>query len=433
MSSFLFLLIFGIIFLLLELYVFRILFQFFINGNSATTDQRGSLLGGYFRDNKSITLTSVYWIFIIALPVNMYLHLKGFIDPYDFKPWIYVNAFFFIFAITRFTIALFSGIADITSFLTNYIGGSLFSEPYNPGRKKFLRKIALLGGMLPFPTLMYGMIRNPYRYRVMKNTIAIPKLKSDLEGLRIVQISDIHAGSWVFKSPVETAIKMINELDADIVFFTGDLVNYRASEMQPYIDLFSKIKSRYGTYSILGNHDYGDYFRWDSEVEKEENFQQLLEAHKLMGWNLLMNENSRIQIGKAELAIIGVENYSALPQFPRYGNLSLAYEGSQSADLRILLSHDPTHWDVEVRNDFPGIEITLSGHTHGFQFGFEIPGFIKWSPSSLFYNQWAGLYRENDSFLYVNRGLGYLGYPGRVGILPEITLIELKKRQKEAV
>ena len=432
MTLFIFILFLSIVFLL-ELYVFRILFSFCFPTKSIIGSSFREKIAGYFVSGKKTTFTVVYWALIIALPINMFLHFQGIIEPYEFKPWIYVNAFFFIFVITRISIAFYSGIADVIGWIGGKFAKSSDLSDYDPGRKSFIQKMALVVGILPFPTLTYGMIRNPYRYRVRDNIIGIVDLDDRLEGLRIVQISDIHAGSWVFKSPVETAIKKINDLKPDLVFFTGDMVNYKASEMEPFVELFSQIESTYGVYSILGNHDYGEYYRWDSEQDKRENFQQMLDVHNRMGWKLLRNKNEIISVKGAELAVIGVENYSALPQFPNYGNLSKAYEGAKDADLRILLTHDPTHWDAEVRKSFNDIEITLSGHTHGFQFGFEIPGFVRWSPSSLVYNQWAGLYQKGTQYLYVNRGLGFLGYPGRVGILPEITLIELKKKTDDLV
>ncbi len=212
-----------------------------------------------------------------------------------------------------------------------------------------------------------------------------------------------------------------------MVFFTGDLVNSKTDEITEYLDVFDKIQAKHGVYSVLGNHDYGDYHQWDSPEDKQQNFQDMLDAHKKLGWKLLLNENAQIQVGSSNLGIIGVENYSMLMRFPKYGDLAKAYHGIENSGLKILLSHDPSHWNGQVTRSYKDIALTLSGHTHGFQFGIEIPGLIKWSPSQFVYKQWAGLYAENDQYLYVNRGLGFLGYPGRVGILPEITEIILKR------
>jgi hypothetical protein len=254
-------------------------------------------------------------------------------------------------------------------------------------------------------------------------------LPKDFEGLKIVQISDIHVGSFKEKEPIKKGIEMINQENADLVFFTGDLVNNKASEMDDFISIFDKIKSKYGVFSITGNHDYGDYVRWESQSAKADNFRYLMKQHEKLGWKLLMNEHKILKIKGIDLAIIGIENYSGLPQFAKYGSLPKAYEGLPKVDLQILLSHDPSHWDVEVRKMFKAIDLTLSGHTHGFQFGIEIPGWFRWSPSKYIFKQWAGLYKEGEQYLNVNRGFGFLGYPGRVGILPEITVIEIKGKR----
>ena len=290
-----------------------------------------------------------------------------------------------------------------------------------------IQKIALAAGAIPFVILLYGMVRNKYRYKIYPTTVEIPDLPDALDGLKIIQISDIHSGSFTEKEPIRKAIEMINEQEADLVFFTGDLVNTIAVEMEPFVDVFDKIKSRYGIYSILGNHDYGDYARWENAEAKSQNFNNLKNVHQRLGWDLILNGNRLIKIKEEEVAIIGVENYSANARFAKYGDLAKAYEGAHQAGLKLLLSHDPSHWEDEVLTNYKDIQITFSGHTHGMQFGLEIPGIIKWSPIKYVYKQWAGLYKKESQFLYVNRGFGFLGYPGRVGILPEITVMNLKK------
>jgi len=221
---------------------------------------------------------------------------------------------------------------------------------------------------------------------------------------------------------------MVNKCKPDLVLFTGDLVNSRSEEINDYFDIFNKVEARFGVYSVLGNHDYGDYTQWPSDEAKKANFHDMIQAHKTLGWDLLMNENRLLKVGDANLSLIGVENYSALRQFPKYGDLKKAYSGTDGADLKILMSHDPSHWDLEINTKYKDIALTLAGHTHGFQFGIEIPGWIKWSPSQYMYKEWAGLYKEANQYLYVNRGLGFLGYPGRVGILPEITELTLRRK-----
>jgi uncharacterized protein len=307
--------------------------------------------------------------------------------------------------------------------------GSKFSSgsQYSLGRSKFLTQLSLGIGALPFVSLTYGLIRNPYRYKIYQDQIPILNLSMDLQGLRIVQISDIHSGSFLHKEPVIRSVEMINELKPDIVFFTGDLVNSKADEMDDFIDVFDKIEAPHGVYSILGNHDYGDYHTWPSEEAKRDNFEYLKRQHEKLGWTLLLNENAHVQVGDSTIGIIGVENYSASKRFHKYGDMAKSLEGLKPSELKILLSHDPSHWTDQVITEYSDVDLTLSGHTHGFQFGVEIPGFLKWSPAQYMYKQWAGLYQKGQQFLYVNRGLGFLGYPGRVGILPEITLLTLKK------
>ena len=317
-------------------------------------------------------------------------------------------------------------IDDIRRLLVGFFESVNDQEGFSTSRSSFLSTLAVIIGSIPFISLTYGIIRNRYRYKVFKEKVAIPNLPPSLEGLRIVQISDVHSGSFGLKEPVKNAINLINEQQADLVFFTGDLVNNVASEMDNFKDVFDKIQAKYGVYSVLGNHDYGDYVRWESREAKQRNLEKLKNTHREMGWDLLMNENRILSINGEKVAVLGVENYSAHLRFPKYGDLNAAYQGTEKAALKLLLSHDPSHWKEQVTSLFKDIAITFSGHTHGMQFGIEIPGWLKWSPVQYVYKQWAGLYREGQQYLYVNRGLGFLGYPGRVGILPEITVVDLE-------
>jgi len=338
---------------------------------------------------------------------------------------VYLRTLLFIFYASKIVFALFIGLDDLRRGL--YWAGKLFpgdSVFERPNRSIWLTNLAFIAASIPFFSLLYGMLRNPYRYQVHKIQIQSTRLDPS-DTLRIVQLSDIHSGSLRSKSKVEKAIPIINNLKPDLVLFTGDLVNNQAREMEDYVPIFSKIESNFGTYSILGNHDYGDYIRWPSKEEKERNMESLYKIHEQMGWNLLLNEHRIIKIRNLTVNITGVENFSTLPQFPKYGNLEEALRGSPSVDYHILLSHDPTHWEAEVVSKKPQIDLTLSGHTHGFQFGFEFSNNIRWSPSQYIYRQWAGKYEKENQTLYVNRGFGFLGYPGRVGILPEITFLEI--------
>ena len=252
-----------------------------------------------------------------------------------------------------------------------------------------------------------------------------PIFPKSFDGIRIVQLSDIHSGSFFDKKAVQGGIEMVLGEKPDMVFFTGDLVNNETKEVKEYFDLFSKVKAPKGVYSVLGNHDYGDYKSWSSPTAKRKNLQDMLDAHQQLGWNLLLNENRYIEEGGDKLAVIGVENWGA-GRFSKYGKLGQAYVNTEEGAVKLLLSHDPSHWDAQVRPDYPDIDLMFAGHTHGFQFGVEIGNF-KWSPSKYIYKQWADMYQEKHQYLYVNRGFGFLGFPGRIGIYPEITLVELKR------
>ena len=281
--------------------------------------------------------------------------------------------------------------------------------------------VAVGGGL--FSSLLYG-FSNKYNYKVKKVDLNFSNLPGAFKGLKIVQVSDIHSGSFTNKPAVQKGIEQILQLQPDLILFTGDLVNNEAKEMLNYIDVFSQLKAPLGIYSILGNHDYGDYVNWGNKELKKQNLDLVKQVHGQLGWRLLLDENVLLQKNTEQIALIGIQNWSALKRFPKYGDLSKAYQGVENIPFKILMSHDPTHWDAEVRPKYPDIDLTLAGHTHGMQFGVEIPWF-KWSPVQYVYRQWAGLYEEEAQKLYVNRGFGFIGYPGRVGILPEITLIKL--------
>jgi predicted MPP superfamily phosphohydrolase len=279
---------------------------------------------------------------------------------------------------------------------------------------------------LPFVSLIWGMAKGAYDYQVKRVKVKIPQLPMAFEGFRILQISDIHTGSFVSTEPLEMAINMINEQKADLILFTGDLVNNIHDEAIPHKAHLSKLTSPHGVYSILGNHDYGDYVEWPSKEAKAKNLQDLIAIHRELGWDILLDEHRVIEKDGEKLTLIGVQNWSTHLRFPKYGSMEKATKGIEYSKVNILMSHDPSHWDGEVLLKYPQVDLTLSGHTHGMQFGIEIPGF-KWSPVQYIYKQWAGMYQRGHQMLYVNRGLGFLGYPGRVGILPEITILELTR------
>lgn len=295
-------------------------------------------------------------------------------------------------------------------------------------RSEFFDRAAMAAGIIPFGSLIFGIVSGATDYRVVRKTIYLPHLPRQFDGIRIGQFSDTHAGTFFDYTGVRGGVDMLMREKADVIFFTGDLVNYQTDEINDYIHIFETVRAPMGVFATTGNHDYGNYRKWPSEAAKRKNLEELFEAHRLMGYDLLMNEHRFLTLGGERIAIIGVENWGMGPphRFPKYGRLADAYKGTGDAAVRLLLSHDPSHWDAQIRPEFPDIDITFSGHTHGFQAGIEA-GDFRWSPSQYVYKQWAGLYRENDQYLYVNRGYGCTVYPGRLGMPPEITVIELKR------
>ncbi len=304
------------------------------------------------------------------------------------------------------------------------VGGS--NEPFLADRRRFVANASLVAAALPFTAMIYGMVRTAFNFTIRRETISSSRLPLSFDGLRIVQISDMHTGSFASTDAIRKAFDLIMDQKPDLIFFTGDMVNNIADEAEPFLEQLSRLSAPLGVFSVLGNHDYGDYVQWPDPVAKANNLNRLKALQRDAGWKLLMNESHVLERNGERLAIIGIENWGAAMPFPTYGDLNKAVRGLQDVPFKILLSHDPSHWEAQVVPEHPAIDLTLSGHTHGFQFGIEIPGF-KWSPVQYVYRQWAGLYRKGEQFLYVNRGLGFLGFMGRVGIPPEITVLELKR------
>ena len=319
-------------------------------------------------------------------------------------------------------------IEDITR-LGQFLFRAVTTQPTTlQGRRTFISQIALGLAAIPFIGIIDGIWKGRYRYRVISHTLEFEDLPDEFDGFTIAQISDIHSGSFDNQEKVEYGVQMVNELGADAIMFTGDMVNNIATEAEPWIDTFKKLSGKNGVFSILGNHDYGDYWRFPSAQAKVDNLNRLKEIHAEMGMDLLLNESRYFERGNERLYLAGVENWG-LPPFPQYGDLQTALNGIPEDAFTILLSHDPSHFDAEVKQHSKKVHLTLSGHTHGMQFGIEIPGWIKWSPVKFKYPKWAGLYPEPDGqVLHVNRGFGFLAFPGRVGMWPEITHITLRKK-----
>ena len=341
----------------------------------------------------------------------------------------YNGLFFFVLLIGKLIITLFFAVNDfyrIIRFLFTKMKST--GEPKGKliSRSEFLSKIAMGVAAIPMISLIHGVFINAYNYQFHRVKLKFPNLPDAFDGFTIIQLSDIHSGSFNETKPIIEVIRKINKLNADLILFTGDLVNNITDEMLPFMDIFNKLQAKHGVMSVTGNHDYGDYVEWPTPEAKKDNFNRFIETHQKLGWNLLINENRLIEKNGQKIAIIGIENWGKALRFPRYGKMGLAIKGTEDIPFKILLSHDPSHWDAQVRPLYKDIDLTLSGHTHGFQFGIESK-YVKFSPSQWVYKQWAGLYQAGKQYLYVNRGFGFLGYPGRVGILPEVTIIELKK------
>ncbi len=303
------------------------------------------------------------------------------------------------------------------------------SDNFLPERRRFVSQIALGVAAIPFASFLYGITIGKYNFKVIKQTLFFPDLPEAFDGTTITHISDVHSGSFDDADKIQYAIDLINEQNSDLVLFTGDIVNTHATEMDPWIETFKGIHNpKFGKFSILGNHDYGEYVDWNSKAEKQANFEAIKDLHRKIDFKLLVNEHVKIENSNQELVIVGVENWGR--KFGERGDLNLASQGLTKDDFKIVMSHDPSHWDEKIQHDEKHYHLTLSGHTHGFQFGIEIPGWFKWSPIQYVYKQWAGLYENVGRYVYVNRGFGFHAYPGRVGIMPEITVIQLKKAEK---
>jgi len=332
----------------------------------------------------------------------------------------------FIFQLMVGGLLLVEDVFRVLKGVVHYLTKTTAEEQrYLPTRRKFFSQLAITIGMLPSGALIYGMLRGKYNYQVLRYTLNYDDLPEAFDGFQITQISDIHSGSFDNADKVRYGIELINQQQSDIILFTGDLVNNVADEMLPWQKHFATLSAPQGVFSVLGNHDYGDYYQWPSEQDKTQNLEKLFQLQQAMGWTLLRNENHFIQKGNDRLALIGVENWGK--GFKRAGDLEKALTQIKKEDFKILMSHDPSHWEAEVLpHPFP-IHLTLSGHTHGMQFGIDIPGWIKWSPVKWRYKQWAGIYESDQQKINVNRGFGFLGYPGRFGMWPEISVITLRR------
>jgi uncharacterized protein len=375
----------------------------------------------------------LFWIVpftIIVLTIVMSLQIREVMTTGKFKLWYFLMGLFVLFYIPKLVFIAFQLSNDIVRFAGWLV--ARLSKPETQvaakgiamSRTEFLSKVGIVVASLPFLSVAHGIIRGRFNYKVKDVKLNFSHLPISFDGFRVLQISDWHIGSFLGHSAkVKEAVDLINRQNADLILFTGDIVNNVAEEMEVFIPLLKKINAKHGVYSILGNHDYGEYVSWKSEEEHGANMQRLYSFQEQAGFTLLRNDSFILEKGGEKIGIAGVENWG-LPPFPQYGDIDKAMKKIQSLPFKILMSHDPSHWDAQVLKK-TDVDLTLSGHTHGMQFGINIPG-IKWSPVKWKYPRWNGLYQENSQYLYVNVGIGYIGFPGRVGFMPEITVFELK-------
>lgn len=367
------------------------------------------------------------WVYWSATIFSIGITIVGITNP-DLLPYqrFYLLSVVMVLTIPKVLGTLFLFGEDtvrVTHGIFRFFTGT--DGPFLTDRRQFVANATMVAAAIPFSAMIYGMVRTAFNYTVRRETITFKSLPKVFDGLRVVQISDMHAGSFSSTDAVRSAIDLILEQKPDIIFFTGDMVNNKCEEAEPFASELIRLKAPLGVFSVLGNHDYGDYVQWPNETAKRENLARLIALQREAGWHVLINDAHIIEKEGDQIAVVGVENWGAAMHFPKYGDLNKAFNNAQQVPFRILLSHDPSHWEAQVIPEYPNIDLTLSGHTHGFQFGIEIPGF-KWSPVQYVYRQWAGLYQRGSQYLYVNRGLGFLGFMGRIGIPPEITLLELK-------
>jgi predicted MPP superfamily phosphohydrolase len=372
-----------------------------------------------------IAVSYGYW-FLCAASLGSFLLFPFVVNPY-FRQYVFSIGIGWV--ITQITLVLFFMVDDLRrgTFWTmgqvaSTAGAKFMNTEQGIPRSAFLNRLGVGVSSTLFFSLLYG-FGNKYKYQLVHKKVTIKNLPESFKGFKIIHISDIHSGSLKEIDAVQQGIDLIQKQKPDLILFTGDLVNDRATEMNELSSVFGQLTAPKGVYSILGNHDYGDYVQWPSKQAKEENLTALKEVHAAMGWRLLMNEHVTIQHNGEQIKLVGIENWGAKARFPKYGQMDKAMDGVDPNEVIILMSHDPSHWEAQVISAYPQVDLMLSGHTHGMQFGLENP-YFKWSPVQYMYNEWAGIYTENNQSLYVNRGFGFLGYPGRLGVLPEITVLD---------
>ncbi len=408
-------LIFTLVILAIDYYTFRGLKKIEINLSSNVK----RVLNVIFWTIPLIIFTALLFLYIFREKVN---------PAYALVYFHYFSGFFLLIYIPKLVFILFNVVDDIWhigKITTSKIKKGKFTGANSEKmtRNQFITKAGIITAGIPFLLLIYGIAWGRFNFIVRKSNIKFKNLPKSFNGFKIAQISDFHLGSFLnHKNKVREIVQLINDQEPDVILFTGDFVNNVSEEVDEFIPILSKLNARFGLYAILGNHDYGDYVKWSSTEKKNANLKRLIELEKKMGFKVLLNSNDIIKIKDEYISLIGVENWG-LPPFPQYGNLNEAMKNVDPNSFKILMSHDPTHWDAQVRKQ-TNIDLTLSGHTHGAQFGVEIPGW-RWSPVNLRYKQWGGIYKNGRQVLNVNTGIGFIGFPGRIGMPPEVSLITL--------
>ena len=410
----------GLLKLFILISIIGLLFDLYVNAGLKTWSADWS-------QKRRKRMLYVYWIISITTSVLLLIRIPSFRTAMGIRPfneWVLSIFLTLFFTKLFFVIVLFAGdIGRLVAGIYNKIAQPGIARAI-PARRKFIGDIAILFAALPFTSFLYAMTKGKYDYRLFRITLYFDDLPSAFDGFTITQLSDIHSGSFDNRAAVQRGIDLARAQKSDLFVFTGDLVNNTADEIEPYIGMFGAIKAPYGQYSILGNHDYGEYIEWNSEADKVANLEKLKDQHRKLGYRLLLDENATVTKDGQSIALIGVQNWGR--GFIQQGDLDKAVQGVNADAFKILLSHDPTHWEEKVRYHEADIRLTLSGHTHGAQFGVETAGF-RWSPVKYRYLDWAGIANEGKRYLYVNRGFGFLAFSGRLGIWPEVTVIQLKK------
>lgn len=380
-----------------------------------------------YKFTKKRSVVFAYLLLLVTIIASLFFYFKGSDQSKgQTAESMHVMALLLLFLLPKILISIPLFFEDMFRFTRWTSNKFIYKRIITNSRSSLLTKIVLVAAGLLTVSIIYGVFVGKYNFKVREETIVFKDLPNSFDGLKVLQISDLHVGSWDNKAAIEKGIEMINAQEYDILLFTGDFVNTLATEADPWIEVLQKIRTpKYGKFAVLGNHDYGEYVKWDTEAAKEANFIAIKNNIEKSGFKLLLNENVVLKNNNDSIYLLGVENWGL--NFKKAGDLKKTSENVPTDAFKIVMTHDPSHWDAEIVNHQQKYQLTLSGHTHGMQFGFDIPSVLEWSPAEYIYPEWGGLYNKGHQYIYVNRGFGFHAYSGRVGIWPEITVLELKK------